>query len=279
AIRKPSAQGPAPLEDLTGRVKNLIAIGGSQSGARLFTYINAVHPTVGLFDGFAPSVSTGGSALSQDPLPAVAPPAGAARVIRADTTARVLWVNSESEFIAGARGIHQQPDGPGFRLWEVAGVAHGTAPTYRVISAKLTRMGVSMGAAAPASGASTATPNIPVPPQNDVDNTPITRIAVASVKKWIETGRPPASVARAELTIPTDPAKPAAIVRDRATGLALGGLRLPDIAVPTRTVWGERMASAPQANALTGGTDQWNGDKDPWDGSETDVSPTPEPSL
>jgi hypothetical protein len=85
------------------------------------------------------------------------------------------------------------------------------------------------------------------------------------------------------MSIPADPALPATIVRDPATGLADGGIRLPDVAVPTRTLTGERPVGALQFNPncfLFGAVDPWNGDGDAWDGNPLfDPSPTPEPTL
>ena len=64
AIRNPS--GLAPLGDL--RVRRVIAAGQSQSAFRLVTYINAVHPLAGVYDGFLiHSRSGAAAALSQAP--------------------------------------------------------------------------------------------------------------------------------------------------------------------------------------------------------------------
>ena len=50
--------------------RRVIAMGESQSAGRLVTYIDAVHPLVDVYDGFlVHSRSSGGAALSQDPLP------------------------------------------------------------------------------------------------------------------------------------------------------------------------------------------------------------------
>lgn len=58
---------------LLGRLvpRRVIALGESQSAGRLVTYIDAVHPLVGVYDGFVHSRFGGGAALSRDPLPAV----------------------------------------------------------------------------------------------------------------------------------------------------------------------------------------------------------------
>ena len=60
----------------------------------------------------------------------------------------------------------------------------------------------------------------------------------------------------------------------------MGGLRTPQVDVPTRTLNGIRApAGGGQFCFLFGRTDEWNGDADPWDGGPADPSPTPEPVL
>ena len=49
--------GIDPMDGLP--VQRVIAAGASQSGGRLATYYNAVHPLAGVFDGFLPSISGG----------------------------------------------------------------------------------------------------------------------------------------------------------------------------------------------------------------------------
>ena len=85
------------------------------------------------------------------------------------------------------------------------------------------------------------------------------------------------------LSIPADPTLPATIVRDPATGIATGGVRVPDADVPIRTLRGVRppadLGISP-ACFLFGAVDPWNGDSDAYDGDPAiDISPTPEPSL
>jgi len=87
---------PAPLGNLAGRVKNLIAWGGSQSGGRLVTYFNSVHANARVIDGFIPFIAGGGAPLTQSPQPAVATPRGAAVRIRTDVDTPVLFQLSES---------------------------------------------------------------------------------------------------------------------------------------------------------------------------------------
>jgi hypothetical protein len=72
-----------------------------------------------------------------------------------------------------------------------------------------------------------------------------------------------------------------AVDRDPATGLAIGGVRLPDLSVPDRTLTGARPSPLQNLFCVLGGaTDPWNGDADTWDGQAAlDPSPTPEPVL
>jgi len=74
--------------------------------------------------------------------------------------------------------------------------------------------------------------------------------------------------------------------RDPATGIAIGGIRLPAIAVPTASLNGNRSELDPQTWGpggqcfLVGSSDPWNHDSDLWDGQAgLDPSPTPEPDL
>jgi hypothetical protein len=74
--------------------------------------------------------------------------------------------------------------------------------------------------------------------------------------------------------------------RDPATNLAIGGIRLPAVAVPTGTLDGIRWdldetTLGPGGGCYLGGAfDPWNHDSDLWDGQAGfDPSPTPEPDL
>jgi hypothetical protein len=62
ALRTPN--GPDPLGGL--RLQLLLAAGESQSAGRMVTYVNAVHPVAGVYDGFLVHSRSGGAApLSQ----------------------------------------------------------------------------------------------------------------------------------------------------------------------------------------------------------------------
>lgn len=92
----------------------VLAIGESQSAYALTTYLELVHATAALFDGFLVH-SRGGGALHTDvPTP-----------IRTDHAAPVLVVQTEGDLFGRLSYLPaRQPDAPRLRLWEVAGAAH-----------------------------------------------------------------------------------------------------------------------------------------------------------
>src|SRR6478735_7765101 len=92
----------------------VLAIGESQSAYALTTYLDLVHESAGLFDGFLVH-SRGGGALHTDaPTP-----------IRTDHAAPVLVVQAEGDLFGRLSYLPaRQPDGERFRLWEIAGAAH-----------------------------------------------------------------------------------------------------------------------------------------------------------
>ena len=91
---------PVVLDDLRPRLRRRLAVGASQSGGRLKTYINDWAEAAGVFDGFMPQIS-GPDGVRRDLVP-------------------VLWLNSQSEVDAET----VEADSGLFRLWEIAGPAH-----------------------------------------------------------------------------------------------------------------------------------------------------------
>ena len=194
-------------------VRRVVAAGASQSAARLISYINAVHPLVGVFDGFLPTITSGrGSHLDA---PAMVPPApgaganpaalaarlGVATRTRDDIDTPVLIVNSECEAV-GMYGSRRDDDDH-FRFWEVAGAPHVVA----VVPAER--------------------------PEGLADNPltyrPVVSAAYRHLQTWMETGTPPPSQPRIEFE--TDASGTPAIRRDEH-GNALGGIRLPEMEAP-----------------------------------------------
>jgi hypothetical protein len=113
---------PAPVST---RPVRMLASGHSQSGAFLVTYVNAIDPLAGVYDGFLVHGRTGsGAALDTGFNPAS--PAG--ERIRADVRVPVLVLQTETDVTLLGSGLAGQPDGELLRNWELAGAAH--ADTY-----------------------------------------------------------------------------------------------------------------------------------------------------
>lgn len=274
AVLRPNSAGPAPLGNLTRAIKKMIASGASQSGIRLFTYVNSVQPTTSKFNGFIILLAGQGAPLSQAPLTDVVPPKEAAAVIRSDSNAAVLAILTETEFtnfLGGPRGIHRQPDSQRFRLWEFPGASHAFKQGIEASAPKNAKSGIPV-----------ISLDCGSPPINDLDSRVVGRAALNAIQQWITYGAPPRSAPRAQLTVSDDLSQPIVIQRDPATGIALGGIRLPDVAAPIRTITGARPPAA-LANApfcfLFGASDPWNHDANTYDGSAVDPSPTAEPNL
>ena len=107
-------------------VDRVVATGASQSGSRLTTYINAIHPLVSVYDAFLLTITGGMGTNLQDPhrTPRSSTPRAPrrARGLRDDIDEPVMMVNSEFE----APGIYpmRRADSERYRFWEVAGPAH-----------------------------------------------------------------------------------------------------------------------------------------------------------
>ena len=215
-------RGNDPMAGL--QVERLIASGASQSASRLRTYINAVHPIARIFDGFMPYIdfsSTSGLATriprdrSRSVQTATRIPRNRSRYvpasarIREDLDVPVFVINSETEILPylGAR----QPDTDKFRLWEVAGSSHVSIP--RVL---------------PDSEAASAIKAMGLESPNWHSYAPAYNAALRHMHIWLKNGTPPPAFTR--VRIAQD--KEARIQRDRY-GNAVGGIRLPDFAVPT----------------------------------------------
>ena len=200
-----AARAVAPARDLQGvdpmnglGVERLIAAGASQSAGRLRTYINGVHPLVGVLDGFLPFIDFGRIVPFASDRDGVRSRSGAA--IRADLDVPVIVVNSETELTSYYPV--REPDSAGFRLWEVPGTSHVSVP--RPVE--------------PSVGGS-----------NWLSYSPVYNAAIRHLHHWIKDGVEPPKMPRVEMV--TGAPGPE-VVRDEH-GNALGGIRLPDLEVPT----------------------------------------------
>jgi hypothetical protein len=202
-------------------VRRVIATGASQSAMRLHTYVNGVHPHVGLVDAFLLDVYGGaGAPIARRPADASLAlyPAGH---LRDDTGVAIMITNSETEAVQFAP--QRRPDDDRFVYWEIAGMAHGGASGL-VTAAKNTRdWGFPLEA--PVDRPSDLVPN-------ELDKQPVEDASLFRVHRWLSDGTRPPSVPPIEVE-----GEPPAIVRDEH-GIALGGVRLPQVEVPTAVVSG-----------------------------------------
>jgi len=199
AIRNPKGT------DILGglRPRNVIAVGESQSANRLSTYVNSINPLAKVYDGFLLL-----SSLNQK--------------IRTDIEAPVWKISMEYDVAFGEANA-RQPDTDLFRSWEIAGTSHVDHHL------RMSREPLELRDIGTSSEAGFA-PTCGVP-------TVGTRVAVQYVLasayellvRWVEKHAPPPKAP--PLAIASS-GPPIVIARDEL-GLAMGGIRLADVAVPT----------------------------------------------
>lgn len=197
--------------------RELIAVGGSQSGTRILAYTNGVQPLESVFHATMPLVCAGYSADFE------AKPAHPVRGkhsrsiqsrVRPDSAIPVMEVNSETEALFYHTCGSPQPDTNKFRYWEVTGSSHANSWIVRRIALTADRDGV------PAPGSS--------PEHSEVDWLPTVDAACHHMSRWIRSGIPPPQMPL--MVVDRNNSKPR-LLRD-ADGNAEGGIRLPEIAVP-----------------------------------------------
>ena len=211
--------------------KRVIAGGQSQSAARLTTYINAVHPIAGLFDGFFVHSRPGSAThLSQDPQENIPPPSPA--LIRTDISTPVFTIQVETDMRVLGFFPARQPDTETFRLWELPGASHTDLYTLR------DGMGDVGG---DPSVARVKEVSDPIPglvecdgPVNDGPHHFLINAAIFAMDRWLRRGVPPTIAPRIQMT--TDPELE--FERDEH-GNALGGIRTPWLDAPLATLSGE----------------------------------------
>jgi hypothetical protein len=285
ALIEPPAGGPQPLGALTGSIKAVLAVGYSQSGFAMLTYVNAIQPLAKVYNGFILhsvgyglplSINTASFANPTLPAPPGVPPTPTINVplafVRTDRPAPIVALADEYTNVYLYEGVtlHLEPDNGKFHLWEIAGMTHFDP----IIGGYPDLLKTYPGFASPF-----ATCTIP-PPNTGVPGSYAERAIVQALNQWVILGVVPTSAPRFELeTFPiTGYTK---IFRDPATHIALGGIRLPAVAAPIATITGDRpelgdITCGPQVGAY----DPWDGNTDPWDGIPgLDPSPTPEPVL
>ena len=190
----------------------------------MVTYVNAIHPLAGVYDGFlVHSRGGGGAPLSQAPQVSITP--RTPTFIREDIDVPVLTFQTETDLIALGSLAIRQPDTDKIRLWEVAGTAHadvyqaalGWTDTGRVaLDVTHEPLLSSVGGGFISCGA----------PVNAGQQQYVLTAAVSKLTRWIRSGRPPKKSSPL-LEVDAGPA-----YRLDANGNVLGGIRTPSVDAP-----------------------------------------------
>lgn len=212
--------------------ERLIAYGWSQSATLLTTYINALAPTVPVYDAYLLQ-SRFGSAF---PLSADTPGPAAART-RTDLDVPVFVVETEGDVLneGFAYAPARQPDTRQFRSWEIAGAAHGNTYSH----------GLSMDDNGSIATDRALFDTMLHPPAQLFDGAltcdrPINagpaayvlRAVLRHIDAWVRDGTAPPKQQPLELTPDNHDA-----IRDDH-GDAIGGVRTPHVDVPVATLSG-----------------------------------------
>jgi hypothetical protein len=196
-----------PLADL--RISHVYAAGASQSGRFLGIYYNTVQPLQHVYDGFLLALSD-----------AALPP-------RPEVGTKAMRVYTETDVVRGAAIPSKvSPDSAVLRTWQVAGASH--VPSYTT-GADPNDFRTTLGAIQSRDFGVTQPPLACVNPgPSQVLSWPLFHAAYDALDNWVRREVPPR---RAQPLAIIDPTAPARIARD-TNGIALGGIRLPDVEVP-----------------------------------------------
>jgi hypothetical protein len=228
---------PGDVDVLDGlRPEHVIGVGESQSAARMVTYVDAVQPVAGIFDGFLIHSRGGGGA----PLGEGGSPIGGGTAhIRDDLGVPVLQFETETDLF-GPLGFNAaaQDDTDMLRTWEVAGTAHADQGLLDYSS----------------EAAGDAAEGIDFSEQcgaiNQGDQGLVLRAASRAVRAWVADGDLPPEAPRFQVA-------DGAIARDER-GIAKGGIRTPLVDAPTSVLSGEAPAGLSVLCSLFGHTEPFD---------------------
>ncbi len=227
AIRHPTSVSPLG----TLKLKTVLAAGDSQSAFRLVTYINAIHQSVEIYDGFlVHSRGSLGAPLSQSPQPLITVLGSAP--IRDDLDVPVLIFQTETDFGPLNYFPARQADSDMIRVWEVAGTAHADAYGLSIGDTDTGKAAVDTTYSAPVTsiGMGFITCDLPINagPQHYVESA-----AIWALNRWVQKGKAPSHAPLLDAVA----GSPATITLD-AHGNALGGIRTPQVDAPIATLTG-----------------------------------------
>jgi hypothetical protein len=204
AIRNPV--GVDPLGGLKPRL--IISTGESQSASYLSTYVNSINPLANEYDGFL-LLSTLGNK------------------IRLDLTVPIWKILTELD-VYGSEAAVWRPDTSLFHTWEVAGSSH-VDQHLRRSREPLELRDFSTSTVASSAEAILA-PQCQIPSIGTrVPTGYVVGSAFDLLVRWITEHLPPPSAPQ----IAVSSVGPPAVIERDSNGLALGGIRLSQLAVPT----------------------------------------------
>jgi hypothetical protein len=214
------------------RAEQVVAVGESQSAMFLTTYVNAVDPLAGVYDGFlvhsrfAGAAPLGGDSIFEESQSAVPQ----AVKFRPDLRVPLLTIITETDLFGGVRSGYyfaRQPENQRLRVWEIPGAAHadnytiqvapiddGSAPLADIVAAYAptkSLMGQELGH------------YINFAPQHHY----VVQAAIAALNGWVRTGDPAPAAPPINVTESDEPQP----ILD-SNGLAEGGVRTPWVDVP-----------------------------------------------
>ena len=202
--------GPEPLGGLTPDINRVVASGESQSCGRLATYYNKVAPIQQIVDAYLLTVCT--SAL------------------RADRPEKALRIISEFEN-KNEQTEAEAPTNPSLRHWEAAGGSHVPFPAAANWVGPVERD--TREALGPDIADCTHKPIL-----SRVGWPYLVNAGTKELIEWSEGGPTPPLAPRGQYVNPTTLAR-------NSLGIALGGIRLPEMEVPTGVNLAENSAAGP----------------------------------
>jgi hypothetical protein len=214
------------------RPQDLIAYGDSQSAARLTTYVDAIQPRDRVYNAVLIHSRSGTPAALNA---TVTEPDGT--IIRSDPAARVLTLETESDVLRPGGGGYidaQQPDSSSFRLWELTGASHVSADEellQRIQAFKEWPL-----------NSPPLDYNVCAAPIDELDEGAVVDTALHDLGNWATNngrgGAPPEFP-----TVGVTGSGASASYALNGLGDTTGGMRLPQITVPTETLHGARTNS------------------------------------
>lgn len=202
AIRQAASQWGRPETQV-----KLLGMGYSKSASFLFTFINAFQPRSNAYDGFYMRGATPAAIQVNGWHINIVMPK-----VRTDSKVPLMQVQTEME-VAVSWPLSKTPDTDKLRYWEVAG---GTHFDLHMRDESLI---------ASQADAKLTTPRC-FNPSSTLPTQVFDHAALHALRNWVTTGTPPPKAPRLQRTS-------LGFVKDDDVGNAMGGLRLPELDVPT----------------------------------------------